>query len=147
MVCLGNICRSPVAEGVMQQLIESKKIKATVDSAGTSNYHIGEAPDPRSRANAKQNGVDISKLRGRQFGVADFDDFDFIYVMDSSNYENVIKLTRNEHDKKKVSLLLNKLFPGQDMSVPDPYYGGENGFQQVFDLCKNACEKIVLELE
>ena len=122
MVCLGNICRSPVAEGVMRQLIESKKIQATVDSAGTSNYHIGEHPDKRTFANALKNGVDISKLKARQFKVSDFDEFDTIFVMDSSNYSNVIELARNKNDIKKVELILNRVHPKSNMAVPDPYF-------------------------
>jgi protein-tyrosine phosphatase len=147
MVCLGNICRSPVAEGVMRKLIEEKGIKASVDSAGTSNYHIGEAPDQRSAKNALKNNVDISSLRARQFEVRDFDHFDHIYVMDTSNYSNVSQLARNDNDLKKVQLLLNKIYPGKDMAVPDPYYGGENGFEEVFQLIHKACTVIANELK
>lgn len=146
MVCLGNICRSPVAEGVMRHLIEEHKLDAIVDSAGTANYHSGENPDKRSVQNARKNKVDISRLVARQFRVSDFDDFDFIYVMDSSNYSNVMRLARNEKDKAKVELLLNKLSPGSNKAVPDPYYGGDDGFEEVFQLIYKACSVIAKEL-
>jgi protein-tyrosine phosphatase len=147
MVCLGNICRSPVAEGVMRHLIEINGLKAVVDSAGTSNYHTGENPDMRSVQNAKKNKVDISKLKARQFTTADFDSFDFIYVMDAGNYRNVTGLARNEEDKSKVDLLLNKITPGANLPVPDPYYGGDEGFEQVFQLIYKACSVIAEDLK
>lgn len=142
MVCLGNICRSPVAEGVMRSKIEKYKLDAFVDSAGTAAYHIGEHPDKRSIQNAKKHGVDISKLVARKFEITDFDNFDRIYVMDSSNYSDVIKLAKTEIDKQKVKLLLNDLYPDSNMSVPDPYFGGEQGFENVFILIEKACEEI-----
>ena len=147
MVCLGNICRSPVAEGVMRHLIEKHKLNAVVDSAGTAGYHSGENPDRRSVLNAKKNKIDISKLKARRFTVTDFDDFDRIYVMDNSNYDNVMKLARNEADKRKVELLLDKIHPGAKMPVPDPYYGGEDGFENVFQLIYKACSVIAEELK
>lgn len=147
MVCLGNICRSPVAEGILRKKMEEKKVTGAVDSAGTSNYHIGEHPDQRSIKNASKYGVDISKLKARQFKTKDFDDFDHIFVMDSSNYGDVIDLARNDEDRKKVQMILNKLHPGSNMSVPDPYYGGEQGFENVFMLLDQACEIIVKELQ
>jgi protein-tyrosine phosphatase len=142
MVCLGNICRSPVAEGIMRSKAEKYGLDVLVDSAGTSNYHIGEHPDERSTANARKKGVDISKLRARQFSTADFDAFDHIYVMDTSNYNDVVRMARHQHDHKKVDLILNSLYPDSNMSVPDPYYGGEQGFDNVFTLLDNACEAI-----
>lgn len=146
MVCLGNICRSPLAEGIMQQLIDAKNLPAMVDSAGTAGYHIGESPDRRSVESGRSHGVDISHLRGRQFGVADFDNFDQIYVMDKSNYSNVLALARGEEDKNKVELLLNISHPDQFMDVPDPYYGGPQGFENVYQLINEACEKIAENL-
>ncbi len=147
MVCLGNICRSPLAEGIMRFKIQKRKIDAFVDSAGTSDEHEGEHPDSRSIQNAKNNGIDISKLRARQFCIKDFDEFDFIYVMDSSNYDDIISLTKNDHDKKKVHKILNMAFPGANRSVPDPYYGGEQGFENVFILLEKACDAIADSLE
>ncbi len=144
MVCLGNICRSPLAEGVLRYKLEKAGIKnIRVDSAGTSDYHVGDPPDTRSAQNAKQHGIDISNLCGRQFSVTDFDEFDLIYVMDASNYQNVIRLARNESDKTKVDFLLNAKWPGKNMAVPDPYYGSGDGFEKVFQLVDEACEEIV----
>ena len=146
MVCLGNICRSPVAEGVMRHVIQKKNLNAIVDSAGTASFHIGEAPDLRSQANARKHNIDISRLRGRQFTAKDFDAFDRIYVMDKSNYKNVMALAGNEKDKTKVKLLLDITFPGKSQDVPDPYYGGEHGFEDVFQMIYKACSLIGEEL-
>ncbi len=144
MVCLGNICRSPLAEGVLRQKIEEYNIKnIEVDSCGTSNYHIGQAPDQRTQDNALQNGTNLSQLRARQFEVSDFDRFDKIYVMDSSNKSNVLELARNEADKNKVDLFLNIRYPNQNLQVPDPYFGGEQGFQNVYKLVDETCEALI----
>jgi protein-tyrosine phosphatase len=142
MVCLGNICRSPLAEGIMLKLIEDHKLDMTVDSAGTSNYHIDEAPDKRTIQNAAKHGVDLQPLRARQFKASDFDAFDRIFVMDKSNLHNVLALASNELQKQKVGLLLNALHPGKDLEVPDPYFGGEQGFEDVFVMVEKACRKI-----
>lgn len=141
MVCLGNICRSPLAEGILKSKVFTSKV--FVDSAGTGAYHVGNLPDPRSIDVAKQNGLDITDQKARKFSVKDYDEFDFIYVMDSSNYRNVIKLARNEQDKAKVKMILNEVFPGEDLDVPDPYYGGEFGFKNVYNMLDEACDKIV----
>jgi protein-tyrosine phosphatase len=144
-VCLGNICRSPLGEGIMLHFIEEKNLEKhfQVDSAGTAGYHINEAPDHRTIANAKKNGVDISKLRARKFTTEDFDAFDKIYVMDESNYGNVLALAQNTEHKNKVDYLLNVLHPQQNKHVPDPYYGTEKDFEAVFQLVYKACQKIV----
>ena len=147
MVCLGNICRSPIAEGILRHKAEQAHIDIQVDSAGTSNYHIGEHPDKRTILNAKQHQIDISGLRARQFTETDFDAFDFIFVMDSSNYADVISLARTEKDKQKVELILNRVYPNSNMSVPDPYFGGEQGFENVFILLDKACDVIVESLK
>jgi protein-tyrosine phosphatase len=139
-VCLGNICRSPLAEGILLHLKEKHDLKLEIDSAGTSNYHIGEAPDKRTIANAKKNGVDLSFLRARQFHENDFDAFDKIFVMDKSNFTNVIALAKNETHKNKVSLFLNTAFPNTDREVPDPYHGTEKDFEDVFQLVYKASE-------
>ncbi|CAN5272838.1 low molecular weight protein-tyrosine-phosphatase [soil metagenome] len=144
MVCLGNICRSPLAEGILRHKLELKGIfDISVDSAGTSDYHVGDAPDPRSIKNAKSHGIDISHLRGRQFIKDDFRKFDLIYAMDSSNFQNVIALAENKNDAIKVDLLLNAKWPGKNISVPDPYYGAGDGFENVFLLVEQACDEIV----
>jgi protein-tyrosine phosphatase len=146
MVCLGNICRSPLAEGVMRQVAAENGLHLVVDSAGTSGYHIGEAPDPRSVTNARKNGINIANLRARQFSATDFDAFDWIYVMDNANYKDVIKLARNDEERNKVSLLLLAA-NAEKAPVPDPYYGTEKDFQHVFNLVKGACENIAAQLK
>lgn len=147
MVCLGNICRSPVAEGILREGIRKKNLPVLTDSAGTSHYHIGEAPDKRSSRNALENGIDISDLRARQFRKEDLDAFDRIYVMDSSNLSEVKKMAGNHPQLNKVKMILEEIHPGKSMPVPDPYFGGEEGFQQVFDLLQKACDKIIADLE
>lgn len=140
MVCLGNICRSPLAEGILKSKVDIQEIY--VDSAGTGDYHIGDPPDDRSVAIAKKNNLDITVQRGRQFSVKDFDSFDQIYVMDMSNYKDVLALARTEEDKNKVSLILNEVFPGENVEVPDPYHGGQDGFHKVYTMLSEACEII-----
>ena len=144
MVCLGNICRSPLAEGILKSKIFDRKTE--IDSAGTAGYHIGEKPDKRSIAIAKQYDIDISGQKSRKFIIEDFDEFDYIYVMDNSNYDNVIALARNENDKAKVKLILNEVSPGENLEVPDPYYGGEYGFLDVFKMLDEACEVIAKKI-
>ncbi|MFG6687585.1 low molecular weight protein-tyrosine-phosphatase [Mariniflexile sp. HNIBRBA6329] len=145
MVCLGNICRSPLAEGILKSKLPNDYF--IVDSAGTGDYHIGKNPDNRSIAVAKKYGLDISNLRGRQFNVFDFDTFDIIYVMDESNYRNVIQLARNEQDKAKVNFILNEIHPNQNFNVPDPYYGGNDGFENVYKMLDEACSVIATKLQ
>lgn len=147
MVCLGNICRSPLAEGILKKKVEIAGINCEVDSAGTSNYHIGESPDYRSIEKGNEYDVNIENLRARQFTVDDFDRFDLIYAMDTSNYNNIIGLTRDDADKNKVKLILNEIYPGENKNVPDPYYGGEDGFEHVYQLLDAACDKILLKLQ
>ena len=144
MVCLGNICRSPLAEGILASKLP--KDKFTVDSAGTGSWHIGHAPDERSIAVAKKNKLDISKQKGRQFAASDFDFFDYIYVMDNSNYSDVMELSKNQEQKNKVQLILNELFPNENVDVPDPYYGVPNGFDAVYKMLDEACDLIALKL-
>ncbi|MFT4600929.1 MAG: protein-tyrosine phosphatase [Arenicella sp.] len=144
MVCLGNICRSPIAEGILRHKLQQQNIEGVeTDSAGTSSYHIGEAPDSRMRETAKDNGVNIDDLSARQFVVEDYDEFDLIYAMDSSNFNNMIALARSEEDQAKVKLILNETNPGANNAVPDPYYGGDEGFQHVYDLLDNATNVII----
>jgi len=144
MVCLGNICRSPLAEGILKSKLPNDIF--LVDSAGTANYHIGSPPDKRSIAVAKKNGLNISHLSGRQFEVFDFDTFDFIYVMDNSNYDNVLSLSRNEADTSKVKMILNEVYPNQNYDVPDPYYGGNDGFDNIYNMLDEACTIIANDL-
>ncbi|GAA4302741.1 low molecular weight protein-tyrosine-phosphatase [Aestuariibaculum suncheonense] len=144
MVCLGNICRSPLAEGILKSKLPQNNF--TVDSAGTANYHSGSQPDQRSIAVARKYGLDISNLKARQFVVSDFDSFDYIYVMDESNYQNVLSLARNEDDKAKVEFILNETYPNQNHPVPDPYYGGNEGFENVYNMLDEACSIIAKKL-
>lgn len=146
MVCLGNICRSPMADGLLRKKVKEKGLNIIVDSAGTSNYHIGEAPDHRMRATAKKLGCPIDELRARQFSVNDFDEFDIIYAMDSSNYNNIIALARNDNDRSKVRLMLNELYPNENRAVPDPYFGGEQGFIDVFNMLDEVTDVVIKEL-
>ena len=143
MVCLGNICRSPLAEGILQHKVDEAGLNWTVDSAGTAGYHIGEAPHPLSQKVAKMNGIDISKQSGRKFTKEDILFYDKIYVMDNSNYLDVKRICGNNWQEEKVDLLLNEIYPGQDRDVPDPWYGGEDGFHEVFEMLDRACEKII----
>lgn len=146
MVCLGNICRSPMADGLMRKKVQDHNLDACIDSAGTANYHVGRAPDARMTQTAKRKGIDISGLQARQFVVADFDTFDLIYVMDQSNYNNVVRLARNDSDRSKVQLIL-ELLPNQtEIEVPDPYYGGQDGFEHVFDLLDKSTDIILNNL-
>jgi protein-tyrosine phosphatase len=147
MVCLGNICRSPLAEGILRHKAEQMKLDLSIDSAGTSNYHIGECPDKRTILNAQSHGVDLSMLKARQFKVNDYDDFDHIFVMDSSNYSDVISLARTKEDRRKVELILNRIYPNSNMSVPDPYFGGEQGFENVYILLDKACDVIAKSIK
>jgi protein-tyrosine phosphatase len=136
MVCLGNICRSPLAEGIMQHEVAKAGLDWEVDSAGTGDWHVGQGPDRRSVKTAHQQGIDISKQVCRLFRVSDFDEFDHILVMDKSNYRNVTALARNEADKKKVELLLG------DKEVPDPYYD-DALFLPVFKLIEQGCKDFI----
>lgn len=145
MVCLGNICRSPLAEGILASKLSSEHF--TVDSAGTGNYHIGKKPDPRSIQVAKQNGIDISKQKARQFTAQDFIDFDYIFAMDGSNYKNILAIAPNPKAELKVKLILNELFENENADVPDPYFGLENGFEIVYNMLNEACEVIAKKLK
>jgi len=140
MVCLGNICRSPLAEGLLRSKLPQDMF--IVDSAGTADYHIGNPPDKRSVAVAKKYDIDISNLKGRQFKQSDFDTFNYIFVMDESNYQNVIKLARDKTELEKVHYILNEIYPNQNYSVQDPYFGGESGFESVYKMLDEACEII-----
>ena len=136
MVCLGNICRSPLAEGILSSKLP--KDRFIVESAGTSNFHFGNPPDLRSIQIAKKNNLDISKQKSRVFNLYDFKSFDLIFVMDKVNYCDVIKLTKNKSEQNKVRLIMD--YPGSNIiEVPDPYYGGNKGFKNIFALLNNAC--------
>ena len=144
MVCLGNICRSPLAEGILASKLPKNKF--TVDSAGTGSWHVGHSPDERSISVGKKNKIDISNQKGRQFSTTDFDTFDYIYVMDSSNYSDVLELAKTQDHKDKVQMILNDLFPNENVDVPDPYFGLPNGFEIVYNMLDEVCEVISKKL-
>jgi protein-tyrosine phosphatase len=143
MVCLGNICRSPLAEGILQEKAWKAGLKWSVESAGTNGYHIGEAPHRLSQKVAKLNGIDISKQRSRNFVPEDLNRFDKIYAMSADVIDDMRRIAGKNFDKAKVDLLLNELFPGQNVDVPDPWYGPEPGFHDVYKLINDACDAIV----
>ena len=140
MVCLGNICRSPLAQGILESKIDPDRV--WVDSAGTGAYHVGELPDPRSIEIARKHNIDITNQSARQFIRKDFVEFDHIFVMDKENLRNVLMLAKNEVQKQKVSLILSQNTNSIEQEVPDPYYGGAQGFQYVYELLDEACNLI-----
>jgi protein-tyrosine phosphatase len=143
MVCLGNICRSPLADGVLRHKVNKLNLNIIVDSAGTANYHIGASPDKRMIATAKMKGVDIGFLNARQFEYKDFEEFDSIFVMDQNNYKNVIQLAKTDQDKCKVKLLLEVTSKVHRKEVPDPYYGTQTDFEEVYELVDQATDAII----
>lgn len=143
MVCLGNICRSPLAEGILQQKVKKATLHWQVESAGTAGYHIGEEPHVLSQKVSLMNGIDISGQLCRQFTKQDMLDFDLIFVMDTSNYVDVKKISGEYWNPNKTKLLLNELYPGEDKNVPDPWYGKEEDFHLVYNLIDKACDKII----
>ncbi len=140
MVCLGNICRSPLAEALLRKKVDSDKVE--VDSAGLSSYHIGEPPCDSSIDIAAQHGLDISGLRARAFTTSDFDRFDKIYIMDHYNWDLIKDFGRNDSDLKKVDLILNEIFPGENLEVPDSYQKGKNAAMLVYDMLDKATDAI-----
>ncbi len=146
-VCLGNICRSAMAEGLLKHKVKERGLNIQVDSAGTSSYHIGEAPDERMQAKAQEYGIDISNQKARQFTASDFSEFDYIFAMDESNKNNILNLAFTEEDKSKVKMFLNYSYPNRNMSVPDPYYGRDQGFEDVYQLLNDACDRFLETLD
>lgn len=143
MVCLGNICRSPLAEGILQDKIKKAGLEWLVDSAGTNGYHVGENPHRLSQKVAKLKGLDISCQKCRNFSPDDFDNFDRIYAMAADIIEEMKWISKNKYNPAKVDLLLNASYPGENRDVPDPWFGGEDGYHTVFSLIDEACEAIV----
>jgi len=146
MVCLGNICRSPLAEGILKEKIKVKNLDWTVDSAGTGSWHVGDRPDSRSIAVAATHGLDITDQRGRQIKHADLENYDLIFAMDSTNYQNILLLANSDAQRDKVQLVMNMDKPGYNQSVPDPYYG-DDGFEEVYQMLDRACTAIVEKYE
>lgn len=142
MVCLGNICRSPLAEGILKDKLIKKGLNWKVDSAGTGGWHVGSLPDKRSVQVARKYGIDITDQRARKFRSNDFDEFDIIFAMDTSNYNDILRMALNEAERKKVKLILEEIAPGIKKSVPDPYFD-DNGFEEVFKMLEGVCEIII----
>ena len=143
MVCLGNICRSPLAEGILQDKARKAGLKWSIDSAGTNGYHVGEAPHHLSQKVATQHGIDISQQCARQFIVDDFENFDIIYAMAEEVVDEMKWIAKNKFNGTKVRLLMNELYPGKNIDVPDPWYGPEPGYHEVYGMMEAACDKII----
>ena len=144
MVCLGNICRSPLAEGILKSKMNPQNF--LIDSAGTAAYHKGNAPDKRSMEVARKYGINIADQKARKFTIKDFDTFNYIFVMDDRNYQDILMLARNQKEESKVQMILNEIHPTQNLSVPDPYYGANQGFEHVYTMLEEACEIIANKL-
>ena len=142
MVCLGNICRSPLAEGILRKKIEERGLDWQVDSAGTGSWHIGEQPDPRSVLTARKHGIDITGQRARQLRPDDLDRFDLILAMDQSNYRDILRFAASDEQKEKVHLIMNFHRPGTNEAVPDPYWD-DDGFEKVYEMLDAACDKLI----
>jgi low molecular weight protein-tyrosine phosphatase len=143
MVCLGNICRSPLAEGILQQKAFNAGLAWSVESAGTNGYHNGEAPHPLSQKVAKLNGIDICNQRSRRLVPEDFETYDKIYALAGDVMNEIKRLAKNKYDPSKVELLMNELYPGKNLDVPDPWYGPETGYHEVYKMIDKVCDKIV----
>jgi len=146
-VCLGNICRSPMAEGILRHLAQERGITITTDSAGTGNYHVGEEPDRRAIAAMERYGINIRDLRARQFKGLDFEDFDIILAMDASNLDNMLKLAPNAELARKARLVMDHAPKHPEREVPDPYFGGDEGFDHVYRMLVDACSSVLDAVE
>ncbi len=146
MVCLGNICRSPLAAGILQYKADNADLGWVVESSGTSRYHIGDPPHRMSQKVALSHGIDISNQRGSQFAKEDMLTFDLIYAMDRDNYADIKRMSGELWNEEKTDLILNELYPGEDREVPDPWYGNEKDFREVFDMLDKACDALIFRL-
>lgn len=147
MVCLGNICRSPMAEGLLRRKLNDMGSRSVVDSCGFEPYHIGDAPDQRAQKVMKEHGISIGSHRARLFHPADFDDFDMIFAMDTRNIEDIRRMVKNPEQMKKVDLIMNLLYPGENRVVPDPYYGNDNGFVTTYEVLDLAAQAVIEQFE
>lgn len=147
MVCLGNICRSPLAEGILRHLAEQRGMELTTDSAGTGDYHVGEAPDRRAQAAMRKQGMDISDLRARQFTAADFDRFDLLLAMDADNLRNMRRLAPDTASASKAILIMDLAPKHALREVPDPYFGGDEGFDAVHAMLTEACTNLLNDVQ
>jgi protein-tyrosine phosphatase len=143
MVCLGNICRSPLAEGILQHKAFEAGLNWSVESAGTNNYHTGEPPHPLAQKVAKLHGIDISRQRKRRFVAEDFEIYDKIYALSADVLEEMRYIAKDKFDPSKVELLMNEQYPGSNRDVPDPWYGEEPGYHKVYKILDEVCDKIV----
>lgn len=151
-VCLGNICRSAMAQGILEQKVKEHNLPIKVDSAGTCNHHVGQQPDQRMQKKGLEHNIDISNQRARQFEVSDFDKFDYIFAMDKTNLTDILQLAKNDPVSStghtlKAKLFLDYIYPNQQKSVPDPYFGGEEGFEEVFQLLNEACNAFIKSIQ
>ncbi len=148
MVCLGNICRSPMAKAILVKKLHEKNITwVEVDSAGTSDYHVGGKADHRTMESGLKHRINMSSHKARQFSRRDFDVYDVIYAMDANNYNDILNLARTSEEAQKVKLILNEISPGANLSVPDPWFGGEQDFEKVFDMLDKACDIIIEKIQ
>lgn len=147
MVCLGNICRSPLAEGILQEKVNKAGLNWVVDSAGTNHYHTGDPPHPLSQKVALANGIDITQQRARRFATEDLNQFDKIYALAGDVLKDIQRISGSKFDSSKVDLLLNEQYPGKNLDVPDPYYGGEPDFHEVFELLDQVCDQLILKYQ
>lgn len=146
-VCTGNICRSPLAEGILREKLHRKNIPGETDSCGFEAFHVGDPPDPRAVVTAKKRNLDITGHSARLFKLSDFDHFDRIYVMDEFHYRNVMALARNHKDRSKVDYIMNVVYPGRNLPVDDPWYHGMNAFEKVYEQLDLACDEIIRKYE
>lgn len=147
MVCLGNICRSPLAEGILQEKVKKAGLNWVIDSAGTNHYHTGDPPHLLSQKVALANGIDITQQRARRFTSEDLNQFDKIYALAGDVLKDIQRITGSKFDSSKVDLLLNEQYPGKNLDVPDPYYGGEPDFHEVFELLDHVCDQLILKYQ
>jgi protein-tyrosine phosphatase len=145
-VCTGNICRSPLAEGILREKLNKRNIAAEVDSCGFESFHVGDSPDSRALEVAAKRGIDLSSHRARLFSSRDFDRFDYIYAMDSSHYNNIMRVARNDSDREKVDYMLNVLYPGENRGVQDPWYHNLKAFENVYLQLDEACDALVARI-
>ena len=143
MVCLGNVCRSPLAEGILQHKAKEARLNWTIDSAGTNGYHVGEPPHRLSQKVARLNGIEICNQKARDFVPEDFERFDKIYAMADDVVADIRMISGRKFNPAKIDLLMNELYPGRNLPVPDPWYGPEPGYHEVFDLISRACDRII----
>lgn len=146
-VCLGNICRSPMAHGIFREKAEKRGLKIHIESSGTSGFHVGEHADPRSISTLRAKGIDIMDLRSRKFTSADFNDYDFIFTMDQQNQNDVLRMAEIANSQNKPEMIMNLSYPEENISVPDPYYGGATGFEDVYQMLDKALDKLLEQIE